>query len=68
MELMIGYEILTQYCKILIHGCRQTAFDGLPENGADLVTHNSVKDSSCLLRVYKIHIYITRVFDRRFDR
>ena len=28
MELTTGYEILTQHCKGLIHGCRKTAFDG----------------------------------------
>ena len=41
--------------------CGKSAANGFPKVRTDFVAHYSVKNSSCLLRVYKVHIYCARM-------
>ena len=47
--------------------CAESALDVLPKQRRDLISYDSVKDSSCLLGVYKAHIDVAGLFDRRLD-
>ena len=46
----------------------KTALDGLPQQRADLITNDTVKNTSCLLGIDQIHINLTRLLDRGLDR
>ena len=48
--------------------CTQTAFYALPKERAQLIAHDSIKNSSCLLSVYKVHINLSGIFDSSLYR
>ncbi len=43
--------------------CRQTAVDFSPKDGGELEAYQAVQYAACLLGVYKVHVYVTRILD-----
>ena len=44
----------------------QSTFDLFPQHRTDPVTNHTVQDTSCLLFIHQIHIYVSGMFDRLF--
>ena len=67
-----GYEIAYLLFSLYDHSrsdrlnasCGKSAADVLPEERRDLVAYYSIENSSCLLSVDKIHIYLSGLFYR----
>ena len=61
--LLALYDDLSRYR--LNSACAESALDVLPKQGRDLISYDSVEDSSCLLSIDKTHIDISGLFDSR---
>ena len=47
--------------------CTKSSFNLFPKHRTDCITHNSVKHTSCLLCVYKVHVYLPCLFYALFN-